>query len=566
MDKRIPLKDFRERLKLMGTPVVFNEYRRGEEQIETEIAEMNQEKREKKLLVYQLLKNKEDVNQYLLSKYTDGNFVQAVVNGYDNSEQRLNNSIKYEYHVFFNTKVDREGEDIYNDYRPQMEFIKTKEIFNQFGDSFIYHFPIRQKLIDSKPTYLTDDDEEIVAVKLTSNSKNGIVYALERLRKNQDDNTNIFSESSILALRKYGFLNKNNKLRLEIPNLAVEKYIRSYTPERKKDVMDYLNNYFKIENQKEYRASVEDIKEEEISISSSEVKNRMEQLKKSLEDKKNSFKIIEFPFEGSLEEKVKLEEEIKKEYDTILNKLDAYNLDASRQMIEDFFKKFDKEIKKYETSYHEKILKFHNEKIKDFEKKYKKIKVNFMIPESEYDSYLKKEMDLIDEDEAEKERQRLEREKKEAEDKAKLDIEKAKYDAVQEEFKSIKALLEELYNEVEKSPKKTNANGANANHDIVVKQLKMIKDQNSVDDMNKKMNQKSYQDKFEVKKGALEKIGSGFPPELLDALDVLSKEKDIRKLLDTKFNKSKDKKEKEEEKEEKKEDKKEKEEEKSEDN
>jgi hypothetical protein len=54
-----------------------------------------------------------------------------------------------------------------------------------------------------------------------------VVYALERLRKNQDDNTNIFSESSILALRKYGFLNKNNKLRLEIPNLPVEKYIRS---------------------------------------------------------------------------------------------------------------------------------------------------------------------------------------------------------------------------------------------------------------------------------------------------------------------------------------------------
>jgi hypothetical protein len=74
-----------------------------------------------------------------------------VVNGYDNSEQRLNNSIKYEYHVFFNKKVDRDGEDIYKDYRPPMDFIKTKEIFNQFGDSFIYHFPIRQKLIDSKP-------------------------------------------------------------------------------------------------------------------------------------------------------------------------------------------------------------------------------------------------------------------------------------------------------------------------------------------------------------------------------------------------------------------------------
>jgi hypothetical protein len=89
-------------------------------------------------------------------------------------------------------------------------------------------------------------------------------------------------------------LNKSNKLRLEIPNLPVEKYIRSYTPERKKDVMDYLNNYFKIENQKEYRESVEDIKEEEISISSSEVKNRMEQLKKSLEDKKNSLRLLNF--------------------------------------------------------------------------------------------------------------------------------------------------------------------------------------------------------------------------------------------------------------------------------
>jgi hypothetical protein len=50
MDKRIPLKDFRERLKLMGTPVVFNEYKRGEEEIETEIAEMNQEKERKSYL------------------------------------------------------------------------------------------------------------------------------------------------------------------------------------------------------------------------------------------------------------------------------------------------------------------------------------------------------------------------------------------------------------------------------------------------------------------------------------------------------------------------------------
>jgi hypothetical protein len=105
-----------------------------------------------------------------------------VVNGYDNSEQRLNNSIKYEYHVFFNKKVDRDGEDIYKDYRPPMDFIKTKEIFNQFGDSFIYHFPIRQKLIDSKPTYLTDDDEEIDAVKLTSNSKNGCL-CLRKIKK-----------------------------------------------------------------------------------------------------------------------------------------------------------------------------------------------------------------------------------------------------------------------------------------------------------------------------------------------------------------------------------------------
>jgi hypothetical protein len=79
--------------------------------------------------------------------------------------------------------------------------------------------------------------------------------------------------------------------------------------------------------------------------------------------------------------------------------------------------------------------------------------------------------------------------------------------------------------------------------------------------MNKKMNNKTYKERFETKKKASEKM-EGFPPEILDALEVLYKENDIRKLLDSKFNKSKDKEEKEEEKEEKKEDKKEKEEEK----
>jgi hypothetical protein len=72
--------------------------------------------------------------------------------------------------------------------------------------------------------------------------------------------------------------------------------------------------------------------------------------------------------------------------------------------------------------------------------------------------------------------------------------------------------------------------------------------------MNKKMNNKTYKERFETKKKASEKM-EGFPPEILDALEVLYKENDIRKLLDSKFNKSKDKEEKEEEKEEKKEEK-----------
>jgi hypothetical protein len=48
--------------------------------------------------------------------------------------------------VFFNKKVDRNGNDIYEELRPPAQYIKTKEIFSPEGDSYVYHFPIRQHI------------------------------------------------------------------------------------------------------------------------------------------------------------------------------------------------------------------------------------------------------------------------------------------------------------------------------------------------------------------------------------------------------------------------------------
>jgi hypothetical protein len=74
------------------------------------------------------MKNKNDVNQYLLAKYTDSQ-VEAIINGYDQSPQRYEHSITFDYHVFFNKKVDRNGNDIYEELRPPAQYIKTKRSF-----------------------------------------------------------------------------------------------------------------------------------------------------------------------------------------------------------------------------------------------------------------------------------------------------------------------------------------------------------------------------------------------------------------------------------------------------
>jgi hypothetical protein len=47
MQFKVPLKDFRERLKLSGTPVNLVEYKRGEDDVEQQLAEMNRENKEK---------------------------------------------------------------------------------------------------------------------------------------------------------------------------------------------------------------------------------------------------------------------------------------------------------------------------------------------------------------------------------------------------------------------------------------------------------------------------------------------------------------------------------------
>jgi hypothetical protein len=66
---------------------------------------------------------------------------------------------------------------------------------------------------------------------------------------------------------------------LDIQGLAVEKYIRSYKPEKKKDVVDYLNQEFKIPNRKEYEKEVEETYPE-INLNASEVKQDLTDLKR----------------------------------------------------------------------------------------------------------------------------------------------------------------------------------------------------------------------------------------------------------------------------------------------
>jgi hypothetical protein len=200
---------------------------------------------------------------------------------------------------------------------------------------------------------------------------------------------------------------------LDIQGLPVEKYIRSYKPEKKKDVVDYLNQEFKIPNRKEYEKEVEETYPE-INLNSSEVKQRFDRLKKALEEKKNSLKLTDYASSFSKNEKEELVKKIDEEFKKSLDKLDAYEMKQSEEEIKKFGDLVESSKKDYEEKYKaekEEVEKMHNELLSELDEKYKKIKPNYEIVDKDlYQGYIDFEKKKIDDEE---EKKRIEEEKEE---------------------------------------------------------------------------------------------------------------------------------------------------------
>lgn len=241
------LEDFREQLRLRAVPLVtenLNVLTTGEENIPAEIAKMNREKQEKKLLEYQLKVKKGDVNQFLISKYSEGMFNEAVFNGYDNSKQRLENGITFEYHVYFPREVKGDGTDAYAGKRPNAQYLLTKPLVSPNGDKYIYHLPVHQ---DANGKTLTDADLEEVDDFGRSVSKDGIVNALENYQENSSSGRNLFDKTTFKILKQYGFVTADGKFSGAVKGYPVEKYLLAINETKRHNALEYLNKEFAAE-------------------------------------------------------------------------------------------------------------------------------------------------------------------------------------------------------------------------------------------------------------------------------------------------------------------------------
>lgn len=424
---KIPVNNFRERLKLIGNEIhSFNTRKTGEEDVPVELAEMKREIDEKKLLQYQLRVKKGNVNEFLKAKYSDGNFNAAELNGYDNSQQRLNNAITYEYHVFFNKLYKSNGDDFYADLRPPQEWVISKPLVDKVGDTYFYHIPIRQHITPAnEQEYVTDYGEEL-SLQGIPKKNDGIVYALNVLHQKQQDGVNGFDRNVINILRQNGFLNKENQIKFDLKGKLVEKYLKGIMPEKQKQAMEYLNEEFSQENRKEYEKTIVEPTEfsanTQIEIATN-LKTFQDMMKKSL----NNVKLNDYKQEVMQTKNKETMEEIKKKFTELYEQIDGNKVKGFDDLLNEFAKYVDDKISSYEDAYEEvkrNIEKIHNDYLKTFNID-AVIDYNYDIDdETEYKQWLKKEVVKWKKEEERKKEEEEERKKEEEEERKKKEEER----------------------------------------------------------------------------------------------------------------------------------------------
>lgn len=270
--------------KLLGEIKTVNVAVSSEENIPAELQNKDAEKNELKLLEYQLKNKDASVNQFLLDKYTEGNFNKAIYNGYDNSKKRIDAGVEYEYHVYY-PYLNSKGEDPFADKRPPNFLISTKELIDfHTNDSYYYHFSIyeydetRYKL-DYTNELVNKNGIEVVGYK-------GLFNALNVLSDHINNDNPRLSNDVYHQLQKNDFVDKDGKLRLDIPEMMVSKYFKSFKNEKKNNGMEYLNNIGNIAEKKSEKK--EEKKEEKIDKKKEEV---VEEKKEEVDEEKKEEKV-----------------------------------------------------------------------------------------------------------------------------------------------------------------------------------------------------------------------------------------------------------------------------------
>ena len=296
MDKLIPKNDFIQQLKLRAVPVTGNVVKTGEENIPLEMAEMRREMAEKKLLQYQI-RNKRTINDFLKSKYSDGNFNEAVIDGYDNTETRLKNGIAFEYHVYFEKTVKPDGTDLHLESRPNNHYFVSNELVDYTtGDSYFYHLPVYYSENSLQKQLKTDLDGELINLSGLSESKNGLVHALNTLSSIIKESKTSVDSNVNSILKRHGFINPSGKLQFAIEkNLLVEKYLKSIKSDTKHNAIVYLNKFYEDDTKKEEETKYDTVTEtlpkksnnSEILRAAKQIKATFKETMKELDDYKD---------------------------------------------------------------------------------------------------------------------------------------------------------------------------------------------------------------------------------------------------------------------------------------
>jgi hypothetical protein len=216
-----------------------------------ELKQLENEAKEVTLLRHQLANTPQDVNTFLLNKYTDGtSFALAEKNKYDNSDERKRVGISFTYHVFYPEDPNNTLERANNKY-----VITDKLLDTATGDEYFYHFPIRKCLYKQLPYYQIDVFNELINTDGTTagiptdypGGGNRIFHSLQTLAAQLRVGVPNLPRDVYKCLVENEFMSTSGKLDLAVKTgVMVEKYFLKFdSMDRKPHGIRYLEKQFK---------------------------------------------------------------------------------------------------------------------------------------------------------------------------------------------------------------------------------------------------------------------------------------------------------------------------------